>query len=118
MEAAEFDEAIRSYWNVRECQAAKQITSGKGDTGLRGAVTGGASIPIHCITQSATFSSVAFPFRSLTSCSGTAYRLVPAWPLLSQAEGIMSAYRSSRPTVSTRSRPEEARNSGVNPAPL
>ncbi|MDN5748010.1 MAG: hypothetical protein L0H64_05785 [Pseudonocardia sp.] len=39
-----FDQAIRSYWSVRDAQAAKQLASGKVDAGSRGSVTGGGHL--------------------------------------------------------------------------
>jgi len=39
-----FEAAIRSYWQVRDAQAAKQIASGRLDAGSRGAVTGGGHL--------------------------------------------------------------------------
>ena len=44
MDQQAFERAVRSYWAVRESQAAKQLGSGKVDAGLRGAVTGGAHL--------------------------------------------------------------------------
>jgi len=39
-----FERAVRSYWDVRESQAAKQLASGRLDAGTRGAVTGGGHL--------------------------------------------------------------------------
>lgn len=39
-----FEQAVRSYWTVRESQTAKQFGAGRVDAGLRGAVTGGAHL--------------------------------------------------------------------------
>ncbi|MEW6584366.1 MAG: PaeR7I family type II restriction endonuclease [Nitrospirota bacterium] len=36
--------AVSSYWSTRESQAKKQVSSGRADQGLRGAVTGGAQM--------------------------------------------------------------------------
>jgi hypothetical protein len=41
---ARFETAIRSYWQVRDAQAAKQVESGKVDAGTRGSVTGGSHL--------------------------------------------------------------------------
>ena len=41
---ARFEAAVRSYWQVRDAQAAKQIESGKADAGTRGSVTGGGHL--------------------------------------------------------------------------
>lgn len=38
------EQAVRSYWQVRQWQAEKQLSHGKPDAGLRGAVTGGAHL--------------------------------------------------------------------------
>ncbi|MFJ5532469.1 PaeR7I family type II restriction endonuclease [Streptomyces sp. NPDC093261] len=39
-----FERAVRSFWEVREQQKAKQIAEGKADAGTRGSVTGGAHL--------------------------------------------------------------------------
>jgi hypothetical protein len=41
---ARFEAAIRSYWQVRDAQATKQLESGKADAGTRGSVTGGGHL--------------------------------------------------------------------------
>ncbi|MFC9883132.1 PaeR7I family type II restriction endonuclease [Streptomyces libani] len=38
----QFEVAVRQFWETREQQTAKQVSEGKQDAGLRGAVTGGA----------------------------------------------------------------------------
>jgi hypothetical protein len=35
---------VRSYWTVRDAQAAKQLAGGKPDAGSRGSVTGGGHL--------------------------------------------------------------------------
>lgn len=44
MDQDAFERAVRSYWLVREAQAARQSAAGRADAGLRGAVTGGAHL--------------------------------------------------------------------------
>lgn len=44
MEHGAFERAVRSYWSVREAQAARQQASGRADAGARSAVTGGAQL--------------------------------------------------------------------------
>jgi hypothetical protein len=39
-----FERAVRSSWAVRESQAAKQLTKGRPDAGLRGTATGGGHL--------------------------------------------------------------------------
>ncbi|MFG2816636.1 PaeR7I family type II restriction endonuclease [Streptomyces sp. NPDC048410] len=40
----QFEIAVRQFWEARDRQAAKQISQGTRDAGLRGAVTGGAHL--------------------------------------------------------------------------
>src|SRR5258706_13011345 len=44
MDQEAFEQAVRSYWTVRESQAAKQLASSKVDAGSRGSVTGGTHL--------------------------------------------------------------------------
>jgi hypothetical protein len=44
MDQHTFEQAVRSYWTVRESQAAKQLASSKVDAGTRGSVTGGTHL--------------------------------------------------------------------------
>jgi hypothetical protein len=44
MSAHPLENAVRLYWAIRKAQAEKQVSSGRMDAGLRGAVTGGAQL--------------------------------------------------------------------------
>lgn len=65
-----FDEAIRSFWTVRESQAAKQVASGKLDAGTRGAVTGGAHLDAIAQLLEDVFVEAGFARSSIRRKSG------------------------------------------------
>lgn len=60
MEQKRFEEAVRSYWDVRAKQQERQRRSGKADAGMRGAVTGGAQMDALAQLMEETFVGAGF----------------------------------------------------------
>jgi hypothetical protein len=81
-----FERAVRSYWVVRESQAAKQLQSGNVDAGRRGAVTGGAHLDALAELVEELFVDVGFPQTSVRRRAGIElpgyYRPTKKWDLV------------------------------------
>ncbi len=81
-----FERAIRSYWDVRDSQAAKQLVAGKVDAGARGAVTGGAHLNAVASLLEAVFVDAGFPPRTVRRSASVElpgyYRPTKKWDLV------------------------------------
>jgi hypothetical protein len=81
-----FERAIRSYWDVRASQAAKQLESGKVDAGTRGQATGGAHLDAITQLLEDVFVAAGFPKSSIRRSSGIElpgyYRPTKKWDLV------------------------------------
>lgn len=95
MDQKAFEEAVRSYWAVRASQAAKQLTSGKVDTGNRGGATGGAHLDAVAQLLEEVFVSAGFPRTSIRRRSGIElpgyYRPTKKWDLVVIDQGHLVA---------------------------
>jgi hypothetical protein len=65
MDQRAFEKAVRTYWNVRARQAAKQLKAGTVDAGSRGAVTGGAHMNAMAELMESIFIDAGFPASSI-----------------------------------------------------
>lgn len=90
-----FEQAVRSYWAVRESQAAKQLGSGKPDAGLRGAVTGGAQLDGLAKLLEQTFVASGLPPESVRRTASIElpgyYRPTKKWDLVVIDQGRLVA---------------------------
>ncbi len=81
-----FDRAVRSYWSVRDAQAAKQLASGKVDAGSRGAVTGGGHLDAILDLLEELFVSAGFQPSEVLRRAGVElpgyYRPTKKWDLV------------------------------------
>lgn len=81
-----FDAAIRSFWDVRASQAAKQLASGKVDAGTRGSVTGGSHLDGIAKLLEDVFVEAGFERSSIRRTSGIElpgfYRPTKSWDLV------------------------------------
>jgi hypothetical protein len=81
-----FERAIRSYWNVRESQAAKQLSSGRIDAGTRGQATGGAHLDAVAQLLEDVFVNAGFPRSAIRRSTGIElpgyYRPTKKWDLV------------------------------------
>ena len=86
MDQDAFERAIRSYWTVRDSQAAKQLTAGKVDAGTRGAATGGAHLDAVAQLLEDVFVSAGFPPLAVRRSTGIElpghYRPTKKWDLV------------------------------------
>jgi Restriction endonuclease XhoI len=92
---ARFEQAVRSFWDVRTSQAAKQLLSGKVDAGTRGAVTGGGHLDGIARLLEEIFVEAGFAPSSIRRSSGIElpgyYRPTKKWDLLVIENGILVA---------------------------
>ncbi len=92
---ARFEAAIRSYWQVRDAQAAKQVASGKVDAGTRGSVTGGGHLNAVASLLEELFIENGFPPRAIKRTSGIElpgfYRPTKKWDLVVIDNGLLVA---------------------------
>lgn len=90
-----FEAAVRSYWVVREAQAAKQAASGAVDAGRRGAVTGGAHLDDLVRVFADLFLSAGFAPSAVRRSTGLElpgyYRPTKKWDLVIVQDGILVA---------------------------
>lgn len=90
-----FDRAVRSFWTVRESQAAKQLASGKVDAGTRGAVTGGGHLDGIAQLLEDVFVEAGFDRSSIRRSSGIElpgyYRPTKSWDLVVIENGVLIA---------------------------
>jgi hypothetical protein len=81
-----FEQAVRSYWTVRDSQAAKQLASGKVDAGTRGAATGGAHLDALGQLLEDVFVGAGFPKSAVRRSTGIElpgfYRPTKKWDLV------------------------------------
>jgi Restriction endonuclease XhoI len=81
-----FENAVRSYWTVRESQAAKQLAAGTVDAGARGAVTGGAHLDALTKLLEDVFLSAGFAKSAVRRSTGIElpgyYRPTKKWDLV------------------------------------
>jgi len=81
-----FDDAVRSFWSVRESQAAKQLASGKLDAGSRGSVTGGGHLDGIAKLLAQVFMEAGFAPSSIRRTRGIElpgfYRPTKSWDLV------------------------------------
>lgn len=90
-----FRAAIRSYWQVRDAQAAKQIESGKVDAGTRGAVSGGGHLNAMAMLLGELFVEQGFAPDSIKRTSNIElpgyYRPTKKWDLIVMHNGHLAA---------------------------
>jgi len=90
-----FDDAVRSFWSVRESQAAKQLASGKLDAGSRGSVTGGGHLDGIAKLLAQVFMEAGFAPSSIRRTSGIElpgfYRPTKSWDLVVIENDILVA---------------------------
>lgn len=90
-----FEDAVRSFWRVRGSQAAKQLASGKLDTGSRGAVTGGAHLVGIAQLLEHIFIAAGFQPSSIRHSSGIElpgyYRPTKSWDLVVIEDDVLVA---------------------------
>lgn len=95
MDPQAFEQAVRSYWTVRESQAAKQLASGKVDAGLRGAVTGGAQLDALGQLLAEVFQAAGVPASAIHRRAGIHlpgyYRPSKRWDLVVVDQGHLVA---------------------------
>jgi hypothetical protein len=81
-----FEEAVRSYWKVRDSQAAKQLEAGKVDAGTRGQATGGAHLDAVAQLLEDVFVEAGFPRFSVRRSTGIElpgfYRPTKRWDIV------------------------------------
>lgn len=92
---ARFEAAIRSYWQVRDTQAAKQVAAGKTDAGTRGSVTGGGHLNEVAKLLEGIFIENGFPPNSIRRTSNIElpgyYRPTKKWDLVVIDDGRLIA---------------------------
>jgi len=90
-----FDDAVRSFWSVRESQAAKQLASGKLDAGSRGSVTGGGHLDGIAKLLAQVFMEAGFAPSAIRRTSGIElpgfYRPTKSWDLVVIENDILVA---------------------------
>ncbi len=90
-----FETAIRSYWQVRDAQAAKQAASGKLDAGSRGAVTGGGHLNAVALLLEDLFVENGFPRHTIKRTASIElpgfYRPTKKWDLVVIDQGKLVA---------------------------
>ena len=92
---ARFEAAVRSYWQVRDAQAARQVASGKVDAGTRGAVTGGGHLNGVATLLEELFIENGFPAHTIKRTSSIElpgfYRPTKKWDLVVIDDGKLVA---------------------------
>jgi len=92
---ARFEAAVRSYWQVRDAQAAKQIEAGKVDAGTRGSVTGGGHLNGVAALLEELFIENGFPPHTIRRTSSIElpgfYRPTKKWDLVVIDDGKLVA---------------------------
>jgi hypothetical protein len=92
---ARFEAAIRSYWQVRDAQAAKQLAGGKTDAGTRGSVTGGGHLNGVASLLEELFIEYGFPSHTIKRTSSIElpgfYRPTKKWDLVVIDGGVLVA---------------------------
>jgi hypothetical protein len=92
---ARFEAAIRSYWQVRDAQAAKQLESGKVDAGTRGSVTGGSHLNAVASLLEELFIENGFAPHTIKRTSSIElpgfYRPTKKWDLVVIDNGVLVA---------------------------
>lgn len=92
---ARFEAAVRSYWQVRDAQAAKQVESGKADAGTRGSVTGGGHLNGVAALLEELFIENGFPAHTIKRTSSIElpgfYRPTKKWDLVVIDRGMLVA---------------------------
>ncbi|MEV4844303.1 PaeR7I family type II restriction endonuclease [Micromonospora matsumotoense] len=95
MDQRSLEEAVRSSWLVRDSQAAKKVLSGRADTGLRGAVTGGGHLDAITELLADVFRDAGLPAESVRCKSGVElpgyFRPAKKWDLVVIHEGELVA---------------------------
>lgn len=95
MDQQAFEQAVRSSWTVRESQAAKQLATGKVDSGTRGAVTGGAHLDALTELLGEVFVKAGFARESVHKKTGIVlpgyYRPTKKWDLVVVDRGRLVA---------------------------
>jgi hypothetical protein len=90
-----FEHAVRSFWAVRESQAARQLASGTVDAGTRGAVTGGGHLDALAELVEEVFVDAGFPRGSVRRKTGIElpgyYRPTKKWDLVVLERGRLVA---------------------------
>jgi hypothetical protein len=92
---ARFEAAIRSYWQVRDAQAAKQVASGRVDAGTRGSVTGGSHLNAVASLLEELFIENGFPRETIKRTTSIElpgfYRPTKKWDLVVIEDGVLVA---------------------------
>lgn len=95
MDQGAFEQAIRSYWTVREYQAVEQAASGKPDAGMRGSATGGAHLDAVTQLLEEVFVTAGFPSSAVRRSTGIElpgyYRPTKKWDLIVVDKGRLVA---------------------------
>lgn len=95
MNQQEFEKAVRTYWQVRTGQQQRQIASGRGDAGSRGAVTGGAHMDAMAAVMEEIFIDAGFPRHSISRSSAVElpgyFRPEKKWDLVVVHKGTLAA---------------------------
>jgi Restriction endonuclease XhoI len=95
VERGAFEQAVRSYWKVREVQAARQAASGRLDAGLRGQATGGAHLDAIARLLEDVFVGEGFPRSAVRRSTGIElpgyYRPTKKWDLVVIHQGLLVA---------------------------
>lgn len=90
-----FEAAVRSFWEVRGSQAARQLASGKLDAGTRGSVTGGGHLDAIAKLLEEIFVEAGFARSSIRRTSGIElpgyYRPTKSWDLVVIENGMLVA---------------------------
>ncbi|RBY76876.1 hypothetical protein DQ239_11805 [Blastococcus sp. TF02-09] len=90
-----FEQAVRSYWSVRQAQAAKKLAEGKTDAGTRGEVTGGAHLDAMAQLIEDAFVASGFNKESIKRSAGVElpgyYRPTKKWDLLVVEDDVLVA---------------------------
>jgi hypothetical protein len=90
-----FERAVRSYWKVREVQAAKQAATGRLDAGTRGQATGGAHLDAMAQVVEDLFVGAGFARSAIRRSSGIElpgyYRPTKKWDLVVVDRGLLVA---------------------------
>ena len=94
-ETLRFEQAVRSYWRVRDAQAAKQLEAGKVDAGTRGSVTGGGHLDAVAELLEELFIAAGFSPHAVRRTSSIElpgfYRPTKKWDLVVVDEGRLVA---------------------------
>jgi hypothetical protein len=94
-DSSRFEQAVRSYWTVREAQAAKQLASGRVDAGTRGSVTGGGQLDAVAELLEELFMAAGFPGDAVRRKSSIElpgfYRPTKRWDLVVVDQGRLVA---------------------------